>query len=160
MQNIDLIDAKEFSVAFNFYFTGSSTETEYFSINGFDDEYEQPILKCKVDTYNKIKFETNLLSTIEHTIDSTGWKHVVFNVKTNKRQLYINNSLVTEDNGFNNEFEDINITINSNIEYFQSFRIIDKPLTENDIDYLYNNETNTLFYEKNFKYRSSKFVLV
>ena len=36
--------------------------------------------------------------------------------------------------------------------YKQSFRIINKPLTINDIDYLYNNQINTLFYEKNNLY--------
>ena len=154
-ESINLINKKEFSVAFNVYFTGVSIETEYFSINGFDDDgAEQTILKCKVDTHNNIKFETNLLTTIEHNIGSTNdWKHIVFNVKTNERQLYINNFIVeTENNGFNNEFDNINITINSNIEYFQSFRVIDKPLTENDIDYLYNNQTNTLFYENSNLY--------
>ena len=152
-KSINLIDGKEFSVAFNFYFTGVSTETEYFSIDGFDGDGDiQTILKCKIDT-NTIKFETNSLNTIEHTIDTIGWKHVVFNFKNNKRQLYINNSFVLLDNnGLNNYLNNIQITINSDIEYFQSFRVIDKPLTTDDIDYLFNNQINTLFYEKNSLY--------
>ena len=157
IENINLINGKEFSVAFNFYFTTSSTETEYFSIDGFNSDEDREtvltVLKCKIDT-NKIKFETNSLTIIEHSIDSTpGWKYIVFNLKENKRELYINNlSVLTVNNEFNNDLASTNITINSNIGYFQSFRIIDKPLTINDINYLFNNQINTLFYEKNNLY--------
>jgi alpha-tubulin suppressor-like RCC1 family protein len=155
LENINLIDGKEFSVAFNFYFTGVFTETEYFSINGVDDDtrIRQTLLKCKIDTDNNIKFETPTYATIEDTIDTTpGWNYIVFNFKEDEGQLYINKELLTSNTRINNDLTNIQITINSNIEYFQSFRVIDKPLTENDIDYLFTNQINTLFYEKNSLY--------
>ena len=164
IENINKINNKEFSVAFNFYFIENSIEIFTIKGNDLTEVTDTTILKCEISN-NNISFITNTLTTIEKLIDSgSGWYHIVFNFKSNTRELYINNNeIIKTESGLNNDYTNMEITINSNIEYFQNFKVIDKPLTITDIDYLYNNEVITQYYDKeklyiNPEYRNQNYI--
>jgi len=159
IKDISFVDNKEFGVILRIYYIGDNVEL--FNIKGLNNVNEiKTLFRCK-SYNNNIIFETDEIESVIYNLNLNEWYNIVFNCYSNKRELYINNVLVNDvnnTNGIINNYNNIELVINKNILYFQSFIISDKPLIyPYDIEYFYNNETNLIFYKNTKLYINPEF---
>ena len=145
--NIHLSETTDFSISFKIH------KSEDDNINYFKIFASTTILEVTA-TSHVLNITTPSMQTITHSIEPyTGWIHIVIIYSAGSRMLFIDKTKINDNyDGYPNSDDNISIELNSNIEYFQHFKVINKILTIDDIAYLYNHDNDFIFYDRNNLY--------
>ena len=141
--NIHLSETTDFSISFKIH------KSEDDNINYFKIFASTTILEVTA-TSHVLNITTPSMQTITHSIEPyTGWIHIVIIYSAGSRMLFIDKTKINDNyDGYPNSDDNISIELNSNIEYFQHFKVINKILTIDDIAYLYNHDNDFIFYDR------------
>jgi hypothetical protein len=166
---IESIDNKDFCIAFNIDVSDLSDET-FFTIQSIYSTESTPkeLITFKKET-NVFNFNILGIPAIELE-NLSGQQYFFLNISSRKIELYINetnHSTVDTEVIETNKYEHkliLNSSINPEPNTLKLFMIIDKPITIDDIEYLFNNTDETiLFYDSsniyiNPEYRNQRYI--